>query len=565
MSGEARCPVCGRPAGAAAPEATCVVCGWPLHTPLRAGAVTADMRRDFATRLQAARRDQAKRDAQGLDSALRSVIGDLYPGNTSAVIDISSDQITVTTAYLDGAGSPQTRDGGHVAWTSVLRMLPAAAQARHAQLADGIEEPGEDSLAGLLRDRMPPVRDDRVLVICRPAGWRVLDAAAVALSARPHARLVRLSGASSVSVREQLADLAAKAPLRHPYRLMTAVIDAHTGAVALRPRQLFAAGDEPGTEASLTLRRMPGDVADTTLAIFADTGSSRGADGAAADPLALYSVPLPPGPAARVRAVLDGPGRVRIVEPADAIPHRGTWAQVRGQMPSRVTVAAAPVDLVCAIDLAGTGDAVRQRIALIRDLVGLLGAEYPDDRRLRVGVVTCTEHVFGRRPGQGELTPVTRASGLGPPGEALAWLRGTTGVDISYRPCAPVEDLLHDSFALLARSRRAGRVPLLLTVAGRRPHPHEQLQDHRLPCPRKLMWQHLMNQLTRQAGARCAVVTDTLPGGAERAEWRQLGPAQQRVLTTATARQVAEDLGLLAGQVQRIPLPLTDDPEGATR
>ena len=79
------------------------------------------------------------------------------------------------------------------------------------------------------------------------------------------------------------------------------------------------------------------------------------------------------------------------------------------------------------------------------------------------------------------------------------------------------------------------------------------------------MWQSLMDELTRQAGARCAVVADTLPGGNERAEWRQIGPAGQRVLSQATARQVAEDLGLLTAQAQRIPLPLTDEPEGATR
>ena len=455
---------------------------------------------------------------------------------------------------------------GAVAWTSALRILPAAEQGRHSQLAHGIDGLGDDNIGRLLRDEMPSVGDDRVMVICRPAGWRVLEAAATALATRPRAQLLRLSGASDTSVPQELASLAAKAPLRRPYRLMTIAVDSQTGAVALRPHQLFAIGDGPGTEASLTLRRMPGDVSGTTLAIFADTGSNpRGADGAAEDPLALYSIALPPGRAAPLRAVLDGPGRVRIVEPAGAVPHPGTWAQVCSEIPSRVTTAVAPVDLVCAVDLSGTRDAVRQRKALVRDLVQLLGAEYPDERQLRVGIVTCTEHVFGRRPGPGERAPVTSVSGLGPAGEGLGWLGGQTGVDISYRPCAPVEDLLQDSLALLAKSRRARRIPLLLTVAGRGPHPDRQLGDRRLPCPRGLMWQSLMDQLTRQAGARCAVVADTLPGGNERAEWREIGPAGQRVLAQATARQVAEDLGLLTAQAQRIPLPLTDEPEGATR
>jgi hypothetical protein len=555
--------VCGQASGPAAPGAACGQCGWLLYLPLRAGPVTADMRRDFDSRLRAARRDQAERDVQALGAALRDLIGDLRPGTTSAVIDISADEITVTTAYLDSAGSPQVRGGGGVMWTSLLRMLDAAEQARYSQLADGIGGLGDESIASLLRDRIPPVRDDRVLVICRPAGWRILEAAATALAARPRARALRLSDGSGISARQELADLAAKAPLRHPYRLMTVAVDSQTGAVALRPCQLFAVGDGPGAEARLTLRRMPGDMADTTLAIFADTGNPRGADGAAADPLALYSVPMPPGPAAQLRAVLDGPGRVRIVEPTGAVPHPDTWAQVRGQIPNRVTTAAAPVDLVCAIDLAGTRDTVRRRVSFVRDLVQLLGAEFPGGRRLRVGVVTCTDHVFGTRRDT-EYESVTSASELGPAAEALAWLDRTTGADIRYPLCAPVEDLLAESLRLLVGSKRARRVSRLLTVAGRRPHPYPQLGDRRLPCPHRLVWQHLMDQLTRQAGVRCAVVADALPGGAERAEWCQLGPAGQRELPDATARQVAEDLGLLAAQAQRIPLPLTDEPEGAT-
>jgi hypothetical protein len=552
-------------AGPAASAATCGECGWLLYQAPRAGAVTAAMRGDFDARLRAARQHQIARDARTLEAELRDVIGGLHPGTPSTVIDVGADQVTVTTAYLDAAGSPQVRESGSVAWTSVLRTLATAERARHAQLADGIDGLGDDTVAGLLRDHMPPVRDGRVLVVCRPAGWRVLEAAVMALAARPHRRLLRISGASGDPVREQLADLAAKAPLRHSYRLMTAVVDGRTGRVALRPRELFTVGAQPGTEANMTLRRSPGDVSDMALAIFVDTGNLHGADGASADPLALFSVPLPAGSAPRLRAVLDGPGRVRIIEPPGAIPHTSTWAQVRGQIPRQVTTATAPVDLVCGIDLAGSRDAVRQRTGLVRELIELVAAAYPGEHSLRVGVVTCTEHVFGRRPGAAERDPVTSVSDVGPAAEALEWLRKTKSADIRYPPCVPVEDLLEESLALLAGSRRAGRVPLLLTVAGRRPHPHHQQLDDRLPCPRRLMWQHLMDQLTRQAGVRCAVVADALPRGAAGEEWRRLGPAGQRVLSGTTARQVAEDLGLLAAQTQRIPLPLTDDPEGATR
>ena len=554
MSGNGRCPVCGRPAG---PAATCSECGWLLYLPIRAGPVTAGLRQDFDSRLEAARRSQAERDGRALSAALANVIGDLYPGRTWTVVDVGADLVALTTAALDGAGSPQVRDSGSVAWTNVLDTLPAAEQERHAQLADGIDGLADDRIGRLLRDRMPPVSADRVLVICRPAGWRVLEAAATALTARSYVQLLRVSGGNGVSVRQALADLAAKAPLRYPYQLMTVTVDSQTGAVALRPRQLFAAGAGPDTKESLSLRRMPGDVSDTTLAIFAGSGDT-------ADPLVLYSVPWPAGTTTRLRVILDGPGRVRIAEPAGAVPHPDTWAQVRGRIPRRVSTAGYPADLVCAIDLAGPLDVVRQRKGLVHDLVRLLGTDYPGGRQLRVGVVTCTDHVFGRRRGA-EFDPVIRSSELGPADEALAWLDEQGSADISYQPCAPVEDLLDTSLRLLAGSRRQRRIPRLLTVAGRRPHPYPQPYDNRLPCPLKLKWEILMSRLTREAGVRCAAVADTLPGGAETAEWRQLGPAGLHVLSSATARHVAEDLGLLAAHDQCIPLPLIDEPEGAAR
>ena len=469
--------------------------------------------------------------------------------------------MALTTAGLDNAGSPQVRESGGVAWTNVLDTLPAAERVRHAQLADGVDGLDDARIGRLLRDRLPPVPGGRVLVICRPAGWRVLEAAATELSTRPRAQLLRLSGRNGVSVRQELADLAAKAPLRYPYQLMTVTVDSQTGAVALRPRQLFAAGAGPDTNESLSLRRMPGDVSDTTLAVFADTG---GSSAGAAEPLALYSVPWPAGTTTRLRVILDGPGRVRITEPAGAVPHPDTWAQVRDRIPRRVSTAAAPVNLVCAIDLAGSLEMVRQRTDLVRDLVRLLGADYPAGQQLRVGVVTCTDHVFGRRRGA-EFDPVTRTSELGPPDEALAWLHEQDSAAISYPPCAPVEDLLDASLRLLAGSRGQRRVPRLLTMAGRRPHPYPQPGDSRLPCPRQLKWEILISRLTREEGVRCAAVADTPPSGAERGEWRQLGPAGLRVLSGVTARQVAEDLGLLVPHDQRIPLPLIDEPKGAVR
>lgn len=555
MSTEARCPVCDRAVGPNVPGSTCGLCGWPWYLPLRAGSVTAGRRQDFETRLQAARRDLGRREEQDLDARLGDVIRHLIPGAASTVIEISVVGVTTTTVRLDDSVSPRVSDGGCASWTDLLPMLSRSDQARERELADG-EGLGDVAIVALLRDHLPPIPDGPVLVICAPASWRVLDEAATAFAGRPRAAVLRLFRAGAGAVRERLTELAARAPLRCAYQLMTATVDRQTGATALRPRELFPIGAEPGTEASLTMQRLPGDTADTTLAIFAFPG---GVVRPAAAPFALYSVALPAEPVVKLRAVLDGPGRVRVVQPAGAEAHAGSWEQVRRQMPGRVRMAVAPVDLLCAIDLAGTMDAVRQRRALIRDLIRLLGMERRDGPGLRIGLVTCTDHLFGRRPGRSERAPVTRVLPLGSADKALDWLDKAPSAEVTYQPAAPVEDLLHEALPLLAASRRGGRVPLLVTVAGRRPHPHSQLSDGRLPCPHGYMWQDLIRRLTHQVGARCAMVTDATPSGAEAAEWRELGRAGQHTLADATARQLAEDLGLLLPPGDRIPIPLADE------
>lgn len=556
MPGETRCPVCGRPAGSAGTAVSCGQCGWPMNTPLRAGAVTADMRQDFNTRLRLARQAQAERDTNALRSALTDIITAVRPDRGIEVIEVGPDRIEIVTTYLDATGSPQVRDEWSADWTSLLPEPPNHKRDRCAQLIDDAAGLGDDQVATLVRDRLPQARGERALVVCRPAGSQVLEAAAeaVAGAARPPVRLLRVVG--DVPVRSLLAEAAAKALLRQPYYLLTATVDAVTGEVRPRPRQLFAVGAAPNTVETLPLLRMPGDVTATTLAIFTGNGLT---EWSSAEPLAMYQVPAPAEPGPTLRVVLDGPGRVRIAEPAGAEAHPETWAEVRRQIPAQVVTAASPVDVVCAIDLSGTMETVLQRKSLVRDLVQLLDREYPDERQLRVAIVTCTDHVFGRGKGR-EYNPVTSASDLGAAADALDWLNAAEGADIQDPLCAPVEDLLHESLGLLSGSGRLGRRLRLLTLAGRPPHPYPQRPDGTMACPLKFSWGRIVNELDA-LGARYVVVPDKLPAARDtaRADWSRLGPAGQRALPAATARQVAEDLGLIADRNQRIPLPLSVD------
>jgi hypothetical protein len=558
MRGEARCPVCGHPAGRPGAAATCAKCGWTLNTRPRAGTVTEDMRRDFDAGLRAARKARAERDEKELRAALSALVAAVRPDSKGAVVAVGLDGIELITVSLDAAEVPRVADGWRLDWADVLPGLPRDKRGRDDRLIDGLPALSRAATAAFVRDRLPRTHAYPALIVCRPKSAQVLEAAAEAIAgAGPAARLLRVPGLGAAPVRDLVARAAAWDPLRRPYYLLTAHVDARTGDVRPVPRQLFATGTVRGARARLPLRWMPEGMADITLAVFAGNGRD---DWSRARPLALYRVPLPEEADPEILAVLDGPGRVSIARPAGADRHPDPWPDVFRQIPARVVVAArSPVDLVCAIDLSGTADAVGRRKALARDLIHLASREYPG-RRLRAAIVTCTDHVFGRERG-GEYLPVIDASELDTAEQALEWLAGAKSTDIKYRLCAPVEDLLKAAGALIMGSMRLGRRPGLLVLAGRPPHPFPEGTTGKNACPRRIDWKKVVPELD-EAGVRRAVVVDELPPArsVERAEWSRIGSSGQHSIATATVGRLADDLGLLAPRSQRVPLPLTDRP-----
>jgi len=560
MRGEARCPVCGHPAGRPGTAATCAECGWALNSTARAGAVTEDMRRDFDTKLQAARKARSERDEKGLRAALGDLVAAVRPDTDAAIIAVGLDGISLVTVSLDAVDAPRADDGWHVDWADVLPGLPGHKRGRDAWLIDGAPGLDRASAEALVRAHLPPAHGDHTLVICRPEGARVLEAAAETIAdARPAARLLRVPGLGAAPVRELAADAAARDPLRKSYYLLTAHVDPGTGVVRPVPRQLFAAGTTPGARARLPLRLMPGDMADVTLAVFVGNG---GEDWSLTRPLALYHLPLPKEPDAEILAVLDEPGRVSIVRPRGAVSHPDSWLQVYRRIPARVAATVrSPVDLVCAVDLSGAADAVGKRKTLASELIQLAAHQYPG-RQLRVGVVTCTDHVFGLERGI-EYRPVTDSSGLGSAAQALDWLADAEAVGRD-QSCSPVEDLLDAAGVLLAPGMRTGRRLRLLTLAGHPPYPYPQRTGPIL-CPRHIDWVRVVVPKLDQIEVRRAVVVDELPPprGKERADWARIGPAGQHSIANATVHQLAEELGLLAPRAQRVPFPLTDDREEA--
>ncbi len=588
----AGCPVCARPAG---DLERCQRCGWTLRTPWRPGTVTGQARAEFEARLAAARRgydlrivariaadpapyldrirggppsplewENVRHDAaQDVDAAdegaLRDRLGPLLaalePDKAATVTEVGPDGIAVIRLRADKHGTPvASQDGTTIAWSSLLPGLPEVSSERHFVLAAGTGGDPLPALAGQVA--VPP----EGIVVCRPAGWAVLEQAAQQLAACPDTLLRATAGPDSAPLLALLAELAAHAPLTRDYRLLVADIDGESGTVTTRTRLLFPVGDLPGAQSLLRLRRLPGDGPETALAVFAD-----GAIGTGDEPMVLYSATLPAGRSFRLRVALDGPGRVRIIRPAAREKHPRSWRRVRAAMPARVDVTTTPVDLVCTIDMAAeTEEKADLRRRLVGDLIEQLAGEYEEPGEyeeqgcLRVAVLTCRDHHYA--PDR-EQERVVRGTGFLPAREAAAWLAVQPGQRIRYPDAAPIEDLLEFAARLLSDSRAAGRAARLLTVAGRCPHPQRQERyspDRTLPCPFRYSWRDCLRRLTRDARARCVTVTDAVrDADTAPATWRDLGPHGLHALAAATPRLLGEDLGLLVRPAQRVPVPLS--------
>lgn len=616
--GDPACPVCGLPGGQAL---RCPECRWELRTERRLGPVTEQMRAEFDGRLAAARRafdaqaaalvssdpgrlarwirggrpaaaewpaalrHAARVTASAVDEAaalatLAGALEDLASGAEMAVMEVGPAGVGITRMSVNRGGTPLLRPARPLmAWTELIPVLSPHEDERLLQLAGAIAGLDRELLRKCLADVVSltggPQVAGELMVLCRPAGWRILDEAArEAFTATARARLVRITGLPDradgdavVSDSGMLGRLVARMPLVRGYGVVVATVVPATGEVSLGLSPLFRPGDVRGAESVLTLRRVPGDGSATTLAV-AVTGS-RGpreaapgmvpadptaVSGAGLDVMSLYSVPLPDQLVYRVRAVLDAPGQVRFTEPPGVTRLTRPWPEVLAGIPRRVDIRTGPVDLVCAVELGGGKGAVDRRRDLVKELIEYLAGEYRDGDLLRVGLLGCADHDF--QPGE-ETRRVVRGEPLGSPATALRKLPAKlSGVPSKYPSAAPLEDLLYYAHELLAGSRASGRGARLLLVAGRPAHPVTQGPDLVHPCPKGYDWRVLAGQLG-SAGVSVVTVVDKMPRRAVREGfWNRIGDGALRALGETGAREVAADLGVAARPGQRIEIPL---------
>ncbi|REE96885.1 hypothetical protein [Thermomonospora umbrina] len=486
--------------------------------------------------------------AEEFRARVEAVLAALPDQGRLTLIEAGDEGITLTLAGLDRFGMPRSRRWPVLPWTTLVPMLAAESPGEFRfRLAGGLGgvdrsrlwEELDRNLAAMVR--VPA--GHRVELICTAPGWPVPERALISL--RPRGMPAAPARLSGVDVETVVGDAVAALPLRAKLELIVVELDPATGRVLPRSAPLFAAGDPVGTERGMTVRCVHPHEDGTVFAVatWRDDGPRV---------LSIGSARLPPG-RHRVRAVLEGAGQVKFVEPEGVAPDHRRWSELMQALPTRLVPEITAVDVVCLIDQSGTGLEARRRLAA--DFVALLRDSFPEQGRARVAVLGYGRHDFRL---EGENADVVQGEWLAPPAAALDTLARLESVRTDQIAAAPVEDALFLAAKGIGRIDRGRRV-MLLILGDRPPHPARDGPDGLLPCPREHDWQSLLRRIEDRPGLSRVVVLDS----AEHltTAWRRLGRTALLRLERTDARKLATAAEIVPPESGRLAFPLPDHDE----
>ncbi|MEV0406905.1 hypothetical protein [Actinoallomurus sp. NPDC050550] len=481
-----------------------------------------------------------------LAEILRQAVATLNGSDRLTVIEVTDKGIGATQVGVGPLGWLEVMSARDLAsWTDLLPTLSPDPIVRSFQLAGGVAAFDHEQLWATLEDALAAlIRTSRPVVITSTVSGWTLPERAVAFLARRYepAASVRVS---SMSSGPQLERLVEDSPLHQPYELVVAAVHPASREVMLQSRQLFPVGARPGDETVLPVRCVSSDENGTVLATVTWH------DG---DPrlLSINSVKLRPG-TYRLRAVLDGPARVRFVEPAGVAPDERRWSELLSLIPERLEPSVAAVDLVCGVELGGGREAVDARLRLIRELIKILDEECSEPDLLRIAILGYGDHPLDSRL---DDRRVVRGAWLAPAAEALTTLARLRAVESEYHEAAPVEDMLFEAVGRIVRTTGV-RKTVLMTVGGRPPHPPRASESRVLPCPYGHDSGKLLRTLERNTDVSRIAIVDRL-NARDRPTWHRLGAKALYELPEAEPRRLGVDIGVLVPRVQRLPFPLFD-------
>ena len=473
------------------------------------------------------------------DDALAGVLARLTNRTTRMVhfVSMTCEHIAHQRVVADPAGFPVI-DGGttFVDWaTATVSADPAR---RRFQLAGGV---GADPVNRYAFDRaiaraLPGLEDGQCVLAYPSQGWTLLDRARDVLGRRTEVAATIEAGPEPFDLVELTTEVLETAPLPCDYAALLQSVDSVSGAVEVVTWRLFAAGTRvvPGTlppSHHMTLQGSPTTDDLTAVPVVACVGE----DPSTWRVIAMGGTMLPSGSAARVEFTLDGLTKVRICRGGGRLvsPFGGAeLPELLAAIPERVSPTP-PLDLVFAVELAGTEEQVRARLTFVDRLTQLVIARRQVSQ-VRFGAIGYVDH----RDRPTARYPSNRVVfGGGEPGSA-AHMRSVLGTWEAHAPLRDAATAMEDALAKAAglhwhRSAAADRV---LVLVGLRP-PAVPAATGPIPvCPHRMSWRDSLDRLrsrrVRIVGVREAGPVTTI-GGPE--------GAAIRAYATATWRDLAGD------------------------
>ncbi|TMR05718.1 hypothetical protein ETD83_05625 [Actinomadura soli] len=451
-------------------------------------------------------------------------------GSPLNVVDVGEIGIAATDVRRDARGAPFSRPFRPVPWADLGGVTPSrelvlrAARLRpEASNLFVCSDPGHlpaSRAMGLLREAVP-------------------DAPAVA--------------EPGIQVDELLRAAIIEDPIQHRYDLVVLRRDARTGALRLGTVALFRAGARRGDTATVIVNLQPSGGEDTILTIVTTRdGETRLVE--------QVRAPLEPGRHTLV-ALLDGPGRVSF-RGLNAAPDLRSWSELVAQLPHGPIPASRRAHVICAVEVAGPAERVAERLGRVRQIVTTLGRDAPPGI-FRFSLIGYGEHSFDGNPPRRQIKPLPFSVWQGSPQTVLAELArfeqepGGRRAGAGYPLAAMVEDML-DAVVTKLRQAPADIRTVLLTIGERRPHPPTRHRSQVLPCPRRLDYEALLQELRASPGMTLAAICDLPADRADRA-WRSLSDGRPAHLEAVDVREFLRELELSFAMPAHPSFPMAED------
>jgi hypothetical protein len=473
---------------------------------------------------------------EALRRALASQTAALSGHGLLTIVELATGGIVIWNIRRDESGTPRAQPEPRLSWSRLSGENGALSR-------------------GLLRDAVMAASPTATMVVrTAPGGMDVSRAMALLELILPEPTVLDCFG----GLDEVIRDAVAHSPLTQWYELVV-VRRSPAGDLMLGGCQLFPIGAKRGDRWPFTVTCESTEGGKVAFAVVAtepvrsfrlvSVGAARLAPG-------TYSL----------TAELVRPGLVRFEGlPGPLQPETRGWTELVASVPAWLP-ARQPAHLICAVEISGPPDVVRQRLDrvvwLIRNAAAGSGSAF------RASLVTYGPHAFarGERDPQPEIIvwAATREAAL----TATRRLSDRDTAVPGYPAAAQLECALRDIGQLLARPAAAADGQPVLVTAGSRPPfpPRVDARSGILPCPRRTSWREALDRLRKIDGIVFGAIRDELPpvrsGEPDEEIWRTLGGSAATALDTADMYDFPERLGLLAAQAQHVPFPILEGERG---